>query len=166
MDLKSKIVTPTPAPRNRIRGIVALVSTALVLGGILAVPASATPQKYYTPTITPTCRAANSTGNLALTLTNNMPPGGQGFGSAQIKIPSGGWTVGTLSPSNTSFTFANPSTVRNWTGTKLAAPNATTIQLASGTSADLVPPGGSVTLTFPATAPASGSWPLDVDYCG
>ena len=57
-------------------------------------------------------------------------------------------------PSNTSFSFANPSTARNWTGTKL---NATTIQLVSSSSADLVPPGGSVTFTFPATAPASGS---------
>ena len=111
-------------------------------------------QKYYTPTITPTCRGANSTRpNLALKLTNNMPPGGQGFGSAQITIPSG-WVVPALTTLNTSFSFANPATARDWTGTKL---NATTIQLVSSSSADLVPPGGSITFTFPATAPASGS---------
>ena len=142
-----------PVARTRIRGIVALVAAALVLGGILAVPASSAPQKYYTPTISPTCRTANSTSPESLTLTNNMPPGGQGFGSAQIKIPSG-WSVPTLNAGNSSFSFANPSTARNWSGTKL---NGTTIQLVSSTAADLVMPGGSITFTFPVTAPASGS---------
>jgi len=130
---------------------VALSAAVLIIGVFVAIPATATPVKYYTPTISPTCRTPGSTSpNLAITLTNNMAIGGQGFGSAQITIPSG-WTA--VSWASNTFNFINPSTPRNWTATQAAGSNI--IKLTSGSCADLVPPQGSITFTFSATAPST-----------
>src|SRR5947208_2913933 len=135
---RSRMNEPGSHGRGRIG--VAIAATILIIGVFIAVPATATPVKYYTPTITPSCRdTGSSTPNLALTLTNNMAVGGQGFGSAQITIPSN-WTG--VSWGANPFTFTNPSTSRNWTATRLTGANSSIIQLASGTSADLVPPQG------------------------
>jgi len=141
------------ASRRRGRIAIAISAAVLVIGVFIAIPATATPVKYYTPTISPTCRNVSSTGPLAITLANNMAPGGQGFGSAQITIPSG-WSVNLT---GSSFTFANPSTPRNWSAARLTGTSSSIIQLSSNSSADLVPPQGSVTFSFTATAPSTAN---------
>ena len=149
--------------RRRGRIGIAISAAVLIIGVFIAIPATATPVKYYTPTISPTCRDVSSTGPLAITLTNNMAPGGQGFGSAQITIPSG-WSVNLT---GSSFTFANPSTPRNWRAAGLTGTSSNIIQLSSNSSADLVPPQGSITFTFSSNHAAKHRKPvLAVEHCG
>jgi hypothetical protein len=148
---RSRLQGPSSS-RRRGRIGVAISAALLVIGVFVAIPATATPVKYYTPTISPTCRDVNSSGALTITLTNNMAIGGQGFGSAQITVPQT-WTNVTIGANP--FSFVNPSTPRNWTAAKLTGSSSNIIQLTSASSADLVPPQGSVKFTFSATAPSA-----------